>query len=102
MPQRQSEIVVLKPTNLFLSFLASQLPEANLPSLKLLHTDNTAYVIPKHDSDDGILTRSKSILLQCSDMKFVVGWGVLHIMKLKQVFLIFCVVLNLSYILILF
>ncbi|HAT2123257.1 TPA: hypothetical protein JBC62_00845 [Legionella pneumophila subsp. pneumophila] len=55
MPQRQSEIVVLKPTNLFLSFLASQLPEANLPSLKLLHTDNTAYVIPKHDSDDGTL-----------------------------------------------
>lgn len=55
MHQRQSEIVVLKPTNLFLAFLASQLPEANLPGLKLLHTDNTAYVIPKQDSDDATL-----------------------------------------------
>ncbi|KGP64139.1 hypothetical protein EP47_10045 [Legionella norrlandica] len=55
MHQRQSEIVVLKPTNLFLAFLASQLPEANLPSLKILHTDNTAYVIPKQSSDEATL-----------------------------------------------
>lgn len=55
MHQRQSEIVVLKPTTVFLSFLASQLPEIDLPSLKLLHTDNTAYVIPRHITDDATL-----------------------------------------------
>lgn len=55
MRQRQSEIVVLKPTTVFLAFLASQLPEGNLPSLKTLNTDNTAYVIPKQESDDATL-----------------------------------------------
>ncbi|MCL9685599.1 hypothetical protein [Legionella maioricensis] len=48
MHQGPSEIVVLKPTTVFLSFLASQLPENDLPSLKLLQTDCTAYVINKH------------------------------------------------------
>lgn len=51
----QSEIVVLKPTTIFLSFLASQLPDRALPSLKLLHTDCTAYVIPKHNNDEATL-----------------------------------------------
>jgi hypothetical protein len=55
MKHGQSEIVVLKPTTVFLSFLASQLPEADLPSLKTLLADNTAYVISKHDSDDATL-----------------------------------------------
>ncbi|MCL5272027.1 MAG: hypothetical protein M1486_01685 [Gammaproteobacteria bacterium] len=55
MHQRQSEIVVLKPTTVFLSFLASQLPENDLPSLKTLQTDNTAYVIPRHNSDEETL-----------------------------------------------
>ena len=56
MHQRQSEIVVLKPTTVFLSFLASQLPEKDLPSLKILQTDNTAYVISKKPSDDETLS----------------------------------------------
>ena len=55
MHQRQSEIVVLKPTTVFLSFLASQLPEHELPSLKTLHTDSTAYVIAKQNSDEATL-----------------------------------------------
>lgn len=55
MHQGPSEIVVLKPTTVFLSFLASQLPESDLPSLKLLQTDNTAYVIAKHKSDEDTL-----------------------------------------------
>lgn len=55
MHQSQSEIVVLKPTTVFLAFLASQLPEKNLPNLKLLQTDNTAYVIPKQKSDEETL-----------------------------------------------
>lgn len=55
MQQRQSEIVILKPTTVFLSFLASQLPEADLPGLQLLQTDNTAYLIQKQNSDEGTL-----------------------------------------------
>ncbi len=50
MHQGPSEIVVLKPTTVFLSFLASQLPENDLPDIKLLQTDCTAYVINKHHS----------------------------------------------------
>ena len=49
------EIVVLKPTEVFLSFLKSQLPEAKLPDLRLLQIDNTAYVLPKQDSDEAML-----------------------------------------------
>lgn len=55
MHQGQFEIVVLRPTTVFLSFLASQLPEASLPSLKLLQTDNTAYVISRQNSDEATL-----------------------------------------------
>lgn len=51
----QWEIVILKPTKLFLSFLASQLPEVDLPSLKMLKTDNTAYVIRKQKDDEATL-----------------------------------------------
>ncbi|BCA95943.1 hypothetical protein TUM19329_23040 [Legionella antarctica] len=50
MHQGTSEIVVLKPTAVFLSFLASQLPDLDVPDLKLLQTDCTAYVINKHHS----------------------------------------------------
>lgn len=49
------EILVLKPTTVFLAFLASQLPEKEWPSLKLLQTDNTAYVIPKHEEEEKTL-----------------------------------------------
>lgn len=55
MHQGPYEIVVLKPTTVFLSFLASQLPENKLPSLKTLQTDNTAYVLHKQDTDEATL-----------------------------------------------
>lgn len=50
MHQGSSEIVVLKPTTVFLAFLASQLPLNDVPDLVSLHTDCTAYVINKYDS----------------------------------------------------
>ncbi|CEG56411.1 hypothetical protein [Legionella fallonii] len=50
MHQGPSEIVVLRPTTVFLAFLASQLPEKNLPSFNSLQTDCTAYVIKKYES----------------------------------------------------
>ena len=49
------EIIVLKPTASFLSFLASQAPDIILPTLKLLQTDITAYTFPLHASDDALL-----------------------------------------------
>lgn len=49
------EIVILKPTQFFLSFLASQLPEIELPELRLLQTDTTAYVIRKFDNEEQTL-----------------------------------------------
>lgn len=55
MQQSQWEIIILKPTAVFLSFLASQLPHVNLPDLRLLQTDNTAYVIKKQKDDEETL-----------------------------------------------
>lgn len=46
------EIIILKPTPVFLSFLASQLPGVELPEFRLLRTDNTAYVIAKQKNDE--------------------------------------------------
>ncbi len=55
MRQKSYEIIVLKPTAVFLSFLASQLPGTKLPDLRLLQIDNTAYVLPKQNSDEATL-----------------------------------------------
>lgn len=55
MHYRQHEIVILKPTAVFLSFLASQLPETKLPDLRLLQIDNTAYALHKQNSDNATL-----------------------------------------------
>ncbi len=55
MKPSQWEIIVLKPTAVFLSFLASQLPEVDLPDLKLLQTNSTAYVIRNQANDEETL-----------------------------------------------
>lgn len=55
MQSSQWEIIILKPTRVFLSFLASQLPDVELPELRLLQVDNTAYVINKYDNDEDTL-----------------------------------------------
>lgn len=55
MKTNQWEVIVLKPTKVFLSFLASQLPDIDLPELRLLQTDNTAYVIAKQKDDEETL-----------------------------------------------
>lgn len=55
MQHSQWEIIILKPTAVFLSFLASQLPHINLPDLRLLQTDNTAYAIKKQKDDEETL-----------------------------------------------
>lgn len=49
------EVVILKPTRVFLSFLAVQLEEDKLPDMKTLQTDQTAYVIKKQDTEEEML-----------------------------------------------
>ncbi|KTD36830.1 hypothetical protein Lnau_1814 [Legionella nautarum] len=49
------EIIILKPTRVFLSFLAAQLPDVELPELRPLQIDNTAYIIAKHNNDEDTL-----------------------------------------------
>lgn len=55
MQPTQWEVIILKPTPVFLSFLASQLPDVELPDLSVLQTDSTAYVIDKQPNDDETL-----------------------------------------------
>lgn len=56
MKSGQWEIIILKPTSVFLSFLASQLPNTiELPELPLLQTDNTAYLIKKQKNEEETL-----------------------------------------------
>lgn len=57
MRQSQYEIVVLKPTAAFLSFLASKFPGIKLPHLRLLQIDNTAYVLKRDYSHEAILNQ---------------------------------------------
>ncbi|QDP72993.1 hypothetical protein FOG18_10665 [Legionella israelensis] len=60
MQPSQWEVVILKPTKVFLSFLASQIGEENLPDFKTLQTDKTAYVIRKQDNDEATLDEIES------------------------------------------
>lgn len=55
MQPSQWEVIILRPTTIFLAFLASQLPEQELPELKLLQTDSTAYLISKQADDEKTL-----------------------------------------------
>ncbi len=55
MPQNESDILILKPTPVFLSFLARQLPDIELPDLNSLSEDYTAYTIQKQDTEEGTL-----------------------------------------------
>ena len=55
MKPNQWEIVILRPTRAFLNFLSSQLPGIDLPELRLLQMDCTAYIIAKQESDEETL-----------------------------------------------
>lgn len=55
MHQNESDVVILKPTASFLSFLAAQQPDIDLPDIKTLRTNHTAYTIDKCDGDEATL-----------------------------------------------
>lgn len=55
MHQNESDVIILKPTASLLSFLAAQQPDIDLPDMKALRTNHTAYTIAKCDSDEATL-----------------------------------------------
>jgi hypothetical protein len=56
MKQGNKEVVILKPTSVFLSFLAAQATEeVPLPDLATLQTNTTAYTIQRQDSEEETL-----------------------------------------------
>jgi hypothetical protein len=52
---QEAEILILRPTRVFLSFLASQLPACYLPTGDQVQKDNTAYIIKKKTSTEETL-----------------------------------------------
>ena len=55
MQQNGSDVVVLKPTAAFLSYLETQLPDMDFPSLRLLRRDPTAYTLAKQNTEEETL-----------------------------------------------
>lgn len=55
------EVIILKPTPVFLSFLAAQVPDIDLPDLKLLQTDTTAYMVSKQVDDEATLVELERV-----------------------------------------
>lgn len=55
MDRSQWEIIILKPTSVFLAFLAAQNPGIELPDHNLAETDATAYVIARQPSEEATL-----------------------------------------------
>ena len=55
MDRSQWEIIILKPTSVFLSFLAAQNPHVELPNQRTTETDNTAYVIRRQPNEEATL-----------------------------------------------
>lgn len=55
MQQHESDVIVLKPTAAFLSFLETQLPDMDFPNFRLLRRDPTAYTLAKKDTEEATL-----------------------------------------------
>ncbi len=51
----ESDVIILKTTPSFLTFLAAQQPDIDLPDFRTLKTNHTAYTIAKCDSDEATL-----------------------------------------------
>ncbi len=55
MEKSQRDILILRPTPAFLSFLSEQLPDAELPELRWLQADPTAYTLSRQPSEEATL-----------------------------------------------
>ena len=55
MPQNESDVIILKPTSAFLTFLSAQFPDLEVPEKAAVHRDTTAYTLKKQATDDLML-----------------------------------------------
>lgn len=55
MHQLPFEVLVLRPSSVFLAFLKVQLPKNSKLDLRLLNTDCSAFIIPRHNSEEATL-----------------------------------------------
>lgn len=55
MQESEHEIIVLKPTKRFLSFLLNIRPDVEWLDIQSFQKDTTAYTLPRHHSDDELL-----------------------------------------------
>lgn len=55
MQPSEFEVIIIKPTAVFLSFLAAQLPEESLPDLATVQIDPTAYIIRRYEDEEATL-----------------------------------------------
>lgn len=55
MTDNQWEVLILKPTPVFLSFISDQLPEIALPDFNRLQADTTAYLLPRQANEEEML-----------------------------------------------
>lgn len=67
MDQNRWEIIILKPTSVFLSFLAAQHPGLDLPDQSLAETDSTAYVIRRQPTEEATLDEIERHYLRMFD-----------------------------------
>ena len=72
MQLKSREVILLKPTPVFLSFLAGQLPEVVLPDLHLLQTDTTAYTLPLHETEDALLETLEKNFALMNNSRFII------------------------------
>ena len=56
MQENHYELIVLKPTRMFLFFLMAMRPDIKWPTLSVFQRDTTAYTLPKCHSDMAVLT----------------------------------------------
>ena len=55
MQESEQEVIVLKPTKQFLSFLLDQPSDIEWLDLQSFQKDTTAYTFPRHETDEGLL-----------------------------------------------
>lgn len=92
MPQNESSIIILKPTSAFLSFIAMQLPDVDLPDLDGLQNDHTAYTIRKCNRDDVILEEIERFypFMFRHELSRIVGDALAQAMEVSFIDFLFC------------
>ncbi len=85
MQKNDYEIIVLKPTSLFLLFLSALRPDIEWPSVSLFQKDATAYSLKKCHSEDGFIAQLEAHRLQMlrHEISRWVGEEASHILRIS-------------------